>query len=66
MNSNNPNADPLNYDDILFMVYFTLDDPIYSFLMLFSMEVLTFPNEDVVMIVTNYTNPLFIHHISTL
>ena len=49
-----------------YMGYLTLDDSIYSVLMLFSVEMFTFSTEDVVMIVTSYTNPLFIHHISTL
>ena len=65
VNSNDPNVDSLNYDDT-YMVYFALDDFIYSVLMFFSTEVLTFTTEAVVMIVTNNTYPLFIRHILRL
>ena len=43
-----------------YMVHFTLDDSIYSVLMLFSMKIFTFPTEGVVMIITNYAYPIFI------
>ena len=41
------------------MVYFTLDDSIYSVHVLFSTEMFKFPTEGLVMVVTNNAYPLF-------